>query len=198
MKQDHEKKWTLVKKNKLYSGYFEYLEALVKYKKFDNTWSNEVRREIFERGDAVAVLIYDPKQDTLIMVEQFRTGATRHPKGPWTLEIVAGTLEKNESPEDCATREVKEETGIDLKNELVLISDHLVSPGASTERMWLFYAEADSQNAGGVYGLDSIGENTKVVKVSRKRALKLIEKHEIFVASVILAIYWLENKLKNE
>ena len=92
MKQDHEKKWTLVKKKKLYSGYFEYLEALVKYKKFDNTWSNEVRREIFERGDAVAVLIYDPKDDALIMVEQFRGGATRHPKVPWTLEIVAGTL----------------------------------------------------------------------------------------------------------
>jgi ADP-ribose pyrophosphatase len=172
MKQDHEKKWTLVKKNKLYSGYFEYLEALVKYKKFDNTWSDEVRREIFERGDAVAVLIYDPKHDTLIMVEQ--------------------------SPENCAVREVKEETGIDLKGELTLISDHLVSPGATTERMWLFYAEADSQNAGGVYGLDSIGENTKVIKISRKRALKLIAKHEIFVASVILAIYWLENKLKNE
>jgi len=198
VKQDHEKKWTLVKKKKLYSGYFEYLEALVKYKKFDNTWSNEVRREIFERGDAVAVLIYDPKQDALIMVEQFRAGATRHPKGPWTLEIVAGTLEKNESPEDCAIREVKEETGIDLKGELVLISDHLVSPGATTERMWLFYAEADSRNAGGVYGLDSIGENTKVVKISRKRALKLIAQHKIFVASVILAIYWLENKLKNE
>ncbi len=198
MKQHHEKEWTLVKKEELYSGYFKYLEAVMRYKKFDNSWSKKIRREIFERGDAVAVLVYDPKKDTLVMVEQFRAGATRHPKGPWTLEIVAGTLEENESPKNCAIREVKEETGIDLEGELVLISDHLVSPGATTERMWLFYAETDSDKAEGVFGLDSIGENTKVVKISRKKALKMIEKNEIFVASVILAIYWLENKLKNE
>lgn len=198
MKENAEKKWEMLEKETLYSGYFDYLKISSRYQRYDNKWSKKIEREIFERGDAVSILLYDPKEDSVVMVEQFRSGAIRHPKGPWTLEIVAGTLEDDESPEECIVREVQEEAGITLNNPLLKISDYLLSPGGSTERMWLFFSETNSADAEGSFGLEDSGENTKVVVLKRKDAMKMIEDGEIFVASAILSLYWLENKLKNE
>ncbi len=198
MKENAQKKWEMLQKEKLYSGYFDYLKISFKYKRYDNEWSREVEREVFERGDAVSVLLYDPKKDTVVLVEQFRAGATRHPRGPWTLEIVAGTLEEDESPKECIVREVEEEAGIILKNPLIKISDYLLSPGGSTERMWLFFSEINSENVEGSFGLEESGENTKVVVLKRRNAIEMVQNGEIFVASAILSLYWLENKLKNE
>ncbi len=198
MKDASQKKWKIINQEILHSGYFDYLKISSKYERYDKKWSKKIEREVFERGDAVSVLLYDPEKDSIVMVEQFRAGATRHPKGPWTLEIVAGTLEKHESPEECVVREVEEEAGFKLKNPLIRISDYLVSPGGSTERMWLFFTEVNSENIGGIYGLEESGENTKVVVLKREEAMKMIEVGEIFVATAILSLYWLQNRLRNE
>ncbi|MGB0552482.1 MAG: NUDIX domain-containing protein [Alphaproteobacteria bacterium] len=51
-------------------------------------------------------------RDTVVLIEQFRLGpmAANHPT-PWKIEIIAGILEKNESPNELAFRETTEETG---------------------------------------------------------------------------------------
>ena len=75
-------------------------------------------RELFERGDAVGVLPYDPVTDSAGADRAVPPG--RHPRqhSPWMLELIAGVVEPGESDEEVAHREAMEEAGCEL-SELV-------------------------------------------------------------------------------
>jgi ADP-ribose pyrophosphatase len=62
------------------------------------------------------------------------------------LEIVAGGLDRDETPELAIKREIREETGYDVL-ELELITSFYVSPGGTSERVHLFYAEVSGTSA---------------------------------------------------
>ena len=102
-------KWKLLKRDTAYTGFFKVGVCHVEHDLYDGGVL-QVRRELFERGEAVAVLLYDPARDRVVMVEQFRIGAIHHPDGPWILEVVAGMMEAGESITDVAQRECQEET----------------------------------------------------------------------------------------
>ena len=78
----------------------------------------EVSREIFERGNAVATLLYDPERDTVVMVEQFRLPAYLAGRSAWCLETPAGIVKPGEELADVARREALEETGCEIIGEI--------------------------------------------------------------------------------
>jgi ADP-ribose pyrophosphatase len=55
-------------KETVYAGFFRMERYRLRHRKFDGSWTPEVSREIFERGNAVAILLYDPALDTVVMV----------------------------------------------------------------------------------------------------------------------------------
>lgn len=120
---------------------------------------SEVRREIEDHGNAVAVLAYDPERRVATLVRQLR-GPLLHAAGrESSLEVPAGILE-DDGPECSAMREVREETGLALRS-VDPVSVVWPSPGISTERLHLFlgvYAAADRVGPGG--GAD--GENEDI------------------------------------
>jgi ADP-ribose pyrophosphatase len=63
----------------------------------------------------------------------------RHPIGLDLLELPAGTLDPDESPEACASREIREETGYAAGN-MVKVGEFFLAPGYSTEYMHVFVA----------------------------------------------------------
>ena len=63
----------------------------------------------------------------------------RHVVGRELLELPAGTLEPGESPELCAARELREETGYEAEKFLPF-GQFFTSPGILTECMWAFEA----------------------------------------------------------
>ncbi len=73
--------------------------------------SRVLRRELIDRGQAVAVLPYDPERDEIVLIEQFRIGAGQDENGPWVMEIIAGYQEPGESAKEVAFREAFEEAG---------------------------------------------------------------------------------------
>jgi ADP-ribose pyrophosphatase len=74
-------------------------------RKFDGGWSQPVKRDVFERGHAVGVLLYDPERDNVVLIEQFRIGAYAAGRAnPWHIEVVAGIFDEDESAEDVARR----------------------------------------------------------------------------------------------
>ncbi len=183
--------YEIVKKERLFQGFFAIDRYTVKHEMFNGGMSGEVVREVFERGDAAAVLPYDPKLDAVVLVEQFRIGATSSENGPWQLETIAGVVDKeDESVAELVKREAIEEANCQL-DEVIPMMEYFCSPGGATEKISLFTAIVDASELGGVYGLAEESEDIKVHVVKLTDAMKMIETGEIQTAMTIIALQWL-------
>ncbi len=148
-------------------------------------------RELFERGHAVAVLPYDPVRDEVVMLEQVRVGAMAAGATPWQLEIVAGMIDSDESPEQVAHREAREEAGL-LLHQMEHVTRYLSSSGGCSEQLDVFIAIVDASDAEGIHGLDSENEDILVHRFSREQAYQKVVDGEIENAASIIALQWLE------
>jgi len=181
-----------------YDGYFHINRYRLKHRHFDGGWGDEISREIFERGHAAAVLMYDPELDRLVMIEQFRAGAYaalsspwfEDDDSPWLIEIVAGIIEDGENPEDVVRREAVEEANCQL-SDIVPICHYLVSPGGSSESMFLFCGRVDSSNAGGVHGMAGEGENIRAFTIGVDDAFALMDEGRIANSMTLIPLQWL-------
>lgn len=176
-----------------YRGFFRLEKYRLRHELFAGGWSPEMIRECLERGHAVAVLLYDPERDRLVLLEQFRVGALEFPGGPWLLEIVAGIIDHpGETTEEVARRETVEEAGCELL-DLVPIRQYLVSPGGTSESITLFCGRVDTATVvSGVRGVAAEHEDILVHVVSRTEALELLHSGRINSAAPIIALQWLE------
>jgi ADP-ribose pyrophosphatase len=183
-----------------YHGFFKMDEYHLNHKLFSGNQSNTFTREIFERGDAVVVMLYDPQKDTLLLLEQFRAGVLRTNETPWMLEFVAGMFNENESPIEVAIRETKEEANIELKQISVqFIMKYFSSPGGMSECIHLYWATFDSSevSSGSIYGLADENEDIMVHVVSRTDALTLLTNGKISNAATIIGLQWLAINYQN-
>ncbi|MEA2849675.1 MAG: ADP-ribose pyrophosphatase, partial [Rhodospirillaceae bacterium] len=152
--------------------------------------SNVISREVFERGQAGAVLLYDPRRDEVVLIRQFRAGAYVAGRHPWTWEIVAGIIEHDESPEELIRREAIEEAGLQIR-DVIPMHDVVVSPGACSETCASFLGRVDTTNAGGIHGLESEGENILVKVLPFAEARAMLDRDEIGNALGVIALQWL-------
>ncbi len=177
-----------------YNGFFKLNEYQLKHKLFSGKQSETFTREVFERGDAVVVMLYDVVQDKLLLLEQFRAGAIRASKTPWMLEFVAGMFDENETPIDVAIRETKEEANLNITAQsLSPIMKYLSSPGGMSECIHLYLAKFDSNQVvtGSVFGLDEENEDILLHLISRTEALTLLSQGKIINAATIIGLQWL-------
>ncbi|MGL4565346.1 MAG: NUDIX domain-containing protein [Halioglobus sp.] len=175
----------------VFSGHFAVRRLTLQHRCFGGGWSEPQVRELFERGDAVGVLPYDPVGDTVVLVEQFRTGALRGNDSPWMLELIAGVVEPGESDEDVAHREAMEEAGCEL-SRLLPIATVMPSAGACSEQVRLFCGLVSHAGTGGVHGLAAEGEDILVHAVSRREALALLAANRIPNGHTLIALQWLQ------
>ena len=181
----------ILNKQTLYNGFFRMEKYHLQHELFAGGWSGEIHRELFERGNCVAVVLYDPKRDEVVLIEQFRVGAIQNPiNTPWLIEIVAGIMEEGESPEEVAKREALEEAGCEI-SELIKINRFYLSPGGSSEQITLFCGLINSENVGGIHGLAHEHEDILVRAVPFSTAYEMIENNEIDSAIPTIAIQWL-------
>ena len=176
-----------------YQGFFKISEYKISHKLFNGGTSNILSREIFERGDAVVLLPYDPVNDVIIFNEQFRPGVMGGSHSPWLLEFVAGMFGENESPIEVAIREAKEEPNLDiLPQDTTKIMEYYSSAGGTSEKIHLYAATIDSTNVGGVYGIPEEGEDIKIHVIKRVDAMKLLNEGKIINAASIIGLQWLQ------
>ena len=137
----------------------------------------ETKLEIIDHGGSVVVIPVD-KEDNLLFVRQYRHAAKAD-----LLELPAGTRDGDEPYEECAAREVREETGMEA-NRLQKLGEFYLAPGYSTEFMAVFLATDLHENP-----LDADeDEFLDVEKIPVQRAIKMAENGEIQDAKSLAAL----------
>lgn len=175
----------------LYKGFFQVDLYQFEHALFAGGKSELISREILERGDAIAVLPYDPISDTVLLIEQIRIGAIKSKHSPWLLECIAGMTDGSDDYESVVKKEAYEEAGLNL-TELEFMLSYLSSPGGTTERLHLYLARADlSDVESGVYGLETEGEDIKTHVLSVDDALTRLSNGEMDNAATVICIQWL-------
>ena len=185
-----ENKFTILKEEIVYKGFFSLKSFTLKHTLYKGGWSQPISRELFHRGNCVAVLLYDADRDEVVIIEQFRVGALQMPEQAWLLEIVAGAIEPGETAEDVAYRESIEEAGCEVQ-ELIKINDFFTSPGGTSELLTLYCGKVDTTSVGGIHGLEAEDEDISVSTVKFEDAYQLLLDGKILSAIPIIAIQWL-------
>lgn len=142
------------------------------------------KREIVNHPGAVAVICIT-EENKMVMVRQYRKALRKS-----IIEIPAGKLDPGETPENCAKRELEEETGI-IAGSLIKCDSFYTSPGFANELVYVF--EAEDLSAGKIH----TDEDEFVVRidVTLSEAKDLIKNGEIHDAKTIYAIQYWELKL---
>ena len=89
--------------------------------------------DLVKHRGAVVIVPLD-STGNLLSARQYRLGAEEE-----LLELPAGVLERGEMPEDCARREIREETGMAAKHWLKL-GEYYIAPGYCTEYQHIYLA----------------------------------------------------------
>ena len=147
----------------------------------------ETKWEIVEHGGSVVILPVDG-EGNLLFVRQYRTAV-----GKELLELPAGTRDGNEPFEECAAREIREETGMEA-GKLQKLGEFYLVPGYSTELMAAFLATDLKENP-----LDADeDEFLDLQKIPIKRAIEMAERGEIQDAKSLAALLLGRSHLEND
>lgn len=184
-------KFQVKRKETLFKGFYRMDALEVEHDRFDGGAPINIRRELMIRPQAACVLLYDPKRNEIVLIEQFRA-PTIEGENPWLLELVAGLIDKeNETPDEVARRESVEEAGLEILR-MKKITQYWSSPGGSNEYVHIFIGEVDASNAGGIHGLEHEGEDIRVCRLTLDEMRNLFENGKIDNASAIIALQWFE------
>ena len=140
----------------------------------------QITRERFEPGQAVAALVFDTAKQRYLLTKQFRVGPEAD-----LVEIAAGMIDKDESPETAVRRELQEELGYEV-DELTEIVKMWPSPGTSGESITVYYAEVSRQTGAGG-GLAAEHEHLETVPFTREQLVAEPWQD----AKTLLAVQWL-------
>ena len=183
------KRYQLLSMETAYEGFLELKRYRLQHQCHAGGWCDEIVRERVEGKHAVSVLLCDPREDAVVLIEQFRIGAMGHADDPWLLETVGGYMEEGEEAEEVARRETLEETGCELM-ALEFIGTFFTTPGWSGERITLYCGWVDSRRAEGVHGLDHEGEDILVRVLSFADAQAALFR-QANSTSIVVGLQWL-------
>ncbi len=184
----------IISRKRVLDDFFKVDEVRLRFERYDGTMSEVVRRLNFERGDSVAALLIDAKAGTIYLVEQFMY-PTLEKAGGWLATIVAGMIDEGETPEQAIRREILEEAGFAVER-IEPIANFFVSPGGSSERIFLFCAlVSDDARASAGGGLASEQEDIKLVTWRLDDFLARLAGGGFADAKTLVAGCWLKDNL---
>jgi nudix-type nucleoside diphosphatase (YffH/AdpP family) len=159
-------------------------------RKKNGEWETQ-KREVFDHGNAVTVLLYNKEAGTVILTKQFRIATyVNGNKDGMLIETPAGLLEEGESPEEGMIREIKEETGYEIP-EVQKVFEAYTSAGSLTELVYFYiapYRKEQKVAKGG--GLEEEGEELKVMELAFDKALGMIDSGEIRDVKTIMLLQY--------
>ncbi len=149
-----------------------------------NSGNRSVREVAEHPGGAVVLPVLDDGR--VVFVYQYR-----YPLKEYLYELPAGKLEPNEPPEECARRELKEETGYDA-GRLEKLTAIYTTPGFCTEKLHIFVAR-DLRDGKQRLEEGELGLSLKYFPASE--AFEMVRRNEIVDAKTIVGLFFLEKLL---
>ena len=153
----------------------------------------EISRLRLNRPDAVAVLIYNEEEGVFTFVRQYRPAIGDKNYNTPIVEIAAGLIDKGETPEEAAAREVIEETGYKLSN-LDLVYTYFPGVGYCSERVHIYMATVtnkDKVEEGG--GLEVEGEMMEIVDIPVAEAIEMLDNGSFCDGKTIISLQEFKN-----
>jgi ADP-ribose pyrophosphatase len=166
----------ITNRRRVFDGHFKVNELTV-----ETTAGEELKRERFDPGHAVAALVFDTVKQQYILTRQFRIGPEAD-----LLEIAAGMIDHHDTPEASIRRELHEELGYEV-DSLTPIVTMWSSPGVSGESIAVYYAEVSRQTGAGG-GLAEENEQIEAVYFTRAELIAA----PLQDAKTLLAVQWMQ------
>jgi len=146
------------------------------------------KRDVILGGKVIAVLPVDLARDEIVLIRQFRLPAHLGTGKGDMIEIVAGRVDKGETPEQAARRECKEELGV-VPAKLVELFSYLTTPGLTDEHVTVFLAAIDAdavpaETQGG-------GEHIRTLRVPIGAAIEALQRNRIYNGPAVIGLQWL-------
>jgi ADP-ribose pyrophosphatase len=180
-----------------YDGFLRVEKDVFQFEQFDGEMSPPVERFRYTRGDAVAVIIFDKKRDSVLLIHQFRNAVHARTGEGWLTECVAGMMKKGETPESVAFREVAEETGLELE-KVEHLTSYFISPGGCSDQVHLFLGTLKNPDHPlGVHGLQEEGENVLAEWIPFDQAKQMVWQKQILDAKALIGLLLLAQRRRN-
>ena len=158
------------------------------YRHRDGLWQAQ-KRESYDVGDGAAVLPFDRKTGTVLLIRQFRWPVFETGYRQLLIETIAGKLD-GDTPQDCVVHEAMEEAGVTIRDPR-LIFHTFMSPGAMKERIFMFIADYDAavprHESGGVR---AEGEDIETLEIPLDQAIGMIASGEIADAKTVMLLQY--------
>jgi GDP-mannose pyrophosphatase NudK len=154
--------------------------------------SKQQTREVYDRGNGAAILLYNKEFKSVILTRQFRLPSfvNGNEKG-LLIEACAGLLDQD-NPEVAIKRETEEETGYRIQSVRKIFEAYM-SPGSVTEILYFFIAEYTPSmkvHEGG--GIEQEQEDIEVMEMKFDQAFSMIGSGEIRDAKTILLLQYMK------
>ena len=159
------------------------------YQLINGEWQNQ-NRESYNRGNGACILLYNSKENTVVLTKQFRMPSYLNGNNDgMMIEVCAGLLDEDD-PISCIIKEAEEETGYKI-SEPVKILEVYSSPGAVTEIIHYFISEYDkSMKVSDGGGKEEETEEIEVLEIDFNKALLMIDNGIIKDAKTILLLQY--------
>ncbi|MEO1032000.1 MAG: NUDIX domain-containing protein [Bacteroidota bacterium] len=159
--------------------------------KFKTGEWKRLSRETYNRGNGAAVLLYNKAKGTVILTRQFRMPIYENDtRDSLSIEVCAGAIDNDDSPLETVIRETEEEVGYKITDATQVLTAY-TSPGALTEKMYLFVAEYHDGmriNDGG--GLESEHEEIEILELPFQKVVEMMANEEIIDAKTIMLLQY--------
>lgn len=180
---------TIQKTELLSDNWYVLNKVTFDYQKKDTSLITQ-KREVYDRGNGAAILLYNSTQKTVILTRQFRLPTYLNGnKTGMMIEVCAGLLDQDH-PEQCIIRETEEETGYRLSSVRKVFESYM-SPGAVTEILYFFVGEYNASmkvSEGG--GVEHEQENIDVLEYTFEEAYAMIASGQIKDAKTIMLLQY--------
>lgn len=179
-----------------YQGFFRIDVLHYQHSLYQGGMSTEIQRELFGRGQAAVLLLFDTVAEKVVLIEQCRAGAlqraldTDNHQDAWLVEPIAGMIDTGETAQQAAIREAQEEAGVSISTA-EYICQFYPSPGGSDEILHLFAAHVDINQVADYAGIEQDVEDIRVIKMPFQQAKQKLLNGEFNVASTLIALQWL-------